>query len=109
MLFYVTSPSALSAVLEAISDLGKKFDAYHSVTRHASGINVADFDRLLEELRIVIQEVDDQGIPFDVIDFENQERTPKETARAVGAKGARPDSIESLKWLHRQENRERFW
>ena len=97
-------------MLEAISKIEKKFDAYHSVTRNASAITVADFDRLLEELRIVIQEVDDQGIPLDVVDFENQEKgTPNETARAVGAKAARPDSINALRWLKRSENRRKFW
>ena len=93
-------------MLEAISKIGKKIDAYHSVTRNASAITVADFDRLLAELRIVIQEVDDQGIPLDVVDFENQE---KGTPRAVGAKAARPDRHKALRWLKRSENRKHFW
>ncbi len=97
-------------MLEAISKVEQKLDAYHSVTRNASAITVADFDRLLEELRICIQEVDDQGNALDVVDYEDQEKgTPNEAARAVGANFAWPDRFNSLRWLKRHDDRRCFW
>ena len=99
----------LDAYPEAISKVEKKLDAYHSVTRNASAISVSDFSRLLEMLRIGIQEVDDQGIPLDVGSEEEEKVAAQKAARAVGAKCARPDSNKALQFLHRSGTRKRFW
>ncbi len=106
----VTLASASCAVLDAISKVEKKLDAYHSVTRKASAITGADFDRLIQELKIAIQEVDDQGIPLDVHDYEDEAKVaPNTSSRAVGAKSPRPDSKKALQFLYRCGNRRRFW